>query len=53
MEILGCYLRVSTKQQEDDGMSIDSQRRLGKELSKKLGMKYVEYNEGGRSSWSS
>jgi DNA invertase Pin-like site-specific DNA recombinase len=43
---LYCYLRVSTKTQEDEGHSIDNQRFLGKRVSKKLGMKYVEMNEG-------
>ena len=32
---LYCYLRVSTKTQEDEGHSIDNQRFLGKRVSKK------------------
>ena len=43
---LYCYLRVSSKQQLEEGSSIDNQRFLGKRVSKKLGMKYVEMNEG-------
>ena len=43
---LYCYLRVSSKVQEEEGHSIDNQRFLGKRISKKLGMKYVEMNEG-------
>lgn len=49
-EELFCYLRVSTQSQVDEGHSIDNQRFLGKRVSKKLGMKYVEMNEGGKSS---
>ena len=49
---LFCYLRVSTKTQEEEGNSIENQRFLGKRVSKKLGMKYVEMNEGGLSSMS-
>ncbi len=44
---LYCYLRVSTKTQEDEGNSIENQRFLGQRLCKKLGMTYVELNEGG------
>ena len=50
---LFCYLRVSTKVQEEEGNSIENQRFLGKRVSKKLGLKYVEMNEGGLSSMSS
>ena len=52
-EKLYCYLRVSTKSQEEEGNSIENQRFTGKKVSKKLGMKYVEMNEGGLSSMSS
>ena len=52
-EKLYCYLRVSTKSQEEEGNSIENQRFIGKKVSKKLGMKYVEMNEGGLSSMSS
>ena len=43
---LYCYLRVSTQTQVDEGHSIE-QRFLGKRVSKRLGLKYVELNEGG------
>ena len=49
---LYCYLRVSTKSQEEEGNSIENQRHIGKKVSKKLGMKYIEMNEGGLSSMS-
>ena len=45
-EELYCYLRVSSKSQEEEGNSIENQRFLGQRVSKKLGMKYVEMNEG-------
>ena len=47
---LYCYLRVSTQTQVDEGHSIENQRFLGKRVSKRLGLKYVELNEGGMSS---
>ena len=47
---LYCYLRVSTQSQVDEGHSIENQRHLGKKISKKLNMTYVEMNEGGKSS---
>jgi site-specific DNA recombinase len=52
-QILGIYTRVSSKQQEDDGTSIDYQIKIGKKVSKQLGMKFELYNEGGKSSWDS
>ena len=45
-EELYCYLRVSSRVQKEEGHSIENQRFLGKRLSKELGMKYVELNEG-------
>jgi site-specific DNA recombinase len=45
-EDLYCYLRVSSKVQEEEGNSIDNQRFLGQRVSKKLGLNYVEMNEG-------
>lgn len=51
--ILGIYTRVSSRKQEDDGTSIDYQIKIGKSISKKLGMKVEVYNEGGKSSWES
>jgi site-specific DNA recombinase len=51
-EKLYCYLRVSTKVQEEEGNSIENQRHIGQKISKNLGMEYVEMNEGGLSSMS-
>ena len=47
---LYCYLRVSTQEQNDNNHSIDRQRTFGKKVSKKLGLNYIEMNEGGTSS---
>jgi len=52
-QTLGIYTRVSSQKQEDDGTSIDYQIKIGKKVSKKLGMKVEIYNEGGKSSWES
>ena len=41
-EKLFCYLRVSTKSQEEEGSSIENQRHIGQTLCEKLGMEYVE-----------
>ena len=35
---LYCYLRVSTKVQEEEGNSIENQRHIGQKISKTLGM---------------
>ena len=51
-EKLYCYLRVSTKVQEEEGNSIENQRHIGQKISKNLNMEYVEMNEGGLSSMS-
>ena len=47
---LFCYLRVSTDRQEKENNSIPLQREIGKRVSKKLGLNYIEVNEGGTSS---
>ena len=47
---LYCYLRVSSQGQVDEGHSIESQRHLGKKVAERLGFRYVEMNEGGKSS---
>ena len=52
-ELLGIYSRVSSRKQQDDGTSIDYQIKIGKKVSKILGMKVEIYNEGGKSSWES
>ena len=49
-ETLHIYTRVSTTIQEDDGTSLHTQKELGIERSKKLGMKYKLWNEGSQSS---
>jgi site-specific DNA recombinase len=47
---LHIYTRVSTRAQEKDGTSLDTQRKLGTEVAKKLKLKPVLMNEGGKSS---
>ena len=47
---LHIYTRVSTRAQEIEGTSLDTQRKLGTEVAKKLKMKPVLMNEGGKSS---
>jgi len=49
-QTLHIYTRVSTSIQEDDGTSLDTQRDLGVERAKTLGMKHRVWNEGSRSS---
>ena len=49
-ETLHIYTRVSTTVQEDDGTSLDTQKQLGIERSKKMGMNYKVWNEGSQSS---
>jgi len=49
-EYLDCYTRVSTTQQKTDGNSLEVQEVLGKEVSKKLGLKFRHRNEGSQSS---
>lgn len=48
-EILHIYTRVSTGVQEEEGTSLDSQLDEGIKRSKKLGMSYKHWNEGGQS----
>jgi DNA invertase Pin-like site-specific DNA recombinase len=48
---LHIYTRVSTTSQEKKGMSLQNQRMKGIEVSKRLGMKYVVWNEGSKSSY--
>ena len=50
IEVLYCYLRVSTQKQIDDGSSIENQRDTGRRVAEKLNMKYVELDEGGKTS---
>ena len=49
-ETLHIYTRVSTKIQDEDGTSLDTQEDLGIKKSKELGMKSKIWNEGGKSS---
>ena len=50
-EKLGLLLRVSTKVQEEDGTSLEVQENMGRELSKKLGLEPIIFNEGSQSSF--
>ena len=50
MNYLDCYIRVSTKEQAEDGSSLDNQLRIGKSVAKKLNLKFRQRNEGARSS---
>src|ERR1035438_1376377 len=49
-DVLHIYMRVSTTIQEEEGTSLKTQREIGIELAKKLGMTYQIHNEGGMSS---
>ena len=49
---LHIYTRVSSTSQEKKGVSLQNQREKGIEVSKRLGMKYVVWNEGSKSSYS-
>ena len=49
-QILHIYTRVSSSAQEEDGTSIDSQIKLGKQKAKELGFTPKIWNEGGQSS---
>ncbi len=45
------YLRVSTKEQEREGYSLDAQRKLAHEYTKKHGLEIVKTWEGPESAW--
>ena len=47
---LHIYTRVSTRAQEIDGTSLDTQKALGEKVAKRLKLKPVLMNEGGKSS---
>jgi len=51
MSKIGLLYRVSSKPQETDGGGLDIQRKMGIEISKKLELKYFEFNEGVQSSF--
>jgi DNA invertase Pin-like site-specific DNA recombinase len=48
---IGLLYRVSSKPQETDGGGLDIQKRMGIEVSKKLELNYLEFNEGVQSSF--
>lgn len=50
MNELHCYRRVSSTVQKTDGNSLNVQLDMGKRVSKKLNMKFVDRNEGVKSS---
>jgi len=49
-EVLHCYLRVSTRVQETEGTSLDTQKEQGVLRAKELGFKHKIWNEGAKSS---
>ena len=51
MEKIGLLYRVSSKPQETDGSSLDVQKEIGIKISKVLGLKYQEFDEGVQSSF--
>lgn len=50
-EKLGILLRVSTDIQQTDGGGLDVQKKMGLEMSKKLGLTPIIFNEGSQSSF--
>lgn len=51
MNKIGLLYRVSSQSQETEGGGLELQQRLGKKISKQLGLPYVEFNEGVQSSY--
>ena len=49
-DTLHIYTRVSTRIQDTDGTSLDTQKKIGIEKSKELGFSHKIWNEGGASS---
>ncbi len=49
--MLHIYIRVSTKEQKDNNTSLESQKKIGVELSEKLGIKSKIWDEGSQSSF--
>ena len=50
-EKIGLLYRVSSLIQETDGGSLDTQREMGRRISKKLDFNYMEFDEGVQSSY--
>lgn len=50
-EILGILLRVSSDVQKTDGTSLDVQKKMGLEISKKIGFEPMVFNEGSQSTF--
>ena len=48
---IGLLLRVSTKVQEEEGTSLEVQEQMGRDLSEKLGLEPIIFNEGSQSSF--
>ena len=51
MDKIGLLYRVSSQSQETEGGGLELQQRLGKKISKQLGLPYIEFNEGVQSSY--
>ena len=49
-QYLDCYIRVSGRSQDTDGHSLDTQRDIGKKVSKRLNLKPRFHDEGVKSS---
>lgn len=49
-ETLHIYTRVSTMAQQEDGTSLDSQKKMGIQKAEAIGLGYKVWNEGGASS---
>ena len=49
-QVLHIYCRVSTRIQETDGTSLETQQDLGIKKAKELGFKHKLWNEGAKSS---
>ncbi len=50
-ELAVAYLRVSTKEQEDEGYSLDNQERKAEEYAEKQNLKIVKIWKGSESAW--
>ena len=48
---IGLLYRVSSEIQETEGNSLDVQQKLGRKISEKLGLEYIEFDEGVQSSF--